>query len=387
VKPTKKRIAKALDAFEETIPSFCEAALPNGVLANNKWHIGDLSSGEAGTSCCVFLNGGGFCDQNPSADHVKGGKTELWAAIFGVTDLGEIIVGMEAWVKDGTLPDGSKGVMRAVKIETESGKVLTARDRDEVKLIELIDYHQQKIEYWKRDVTVKPEDEFLAEVCPESMCAGWPESRRTEFKEDALRLRADMIRDIPKFEERIEESKRFIGVFKSKLYRHRWRKAVNGTQANRDEIAQWLADLRGLGPDVFAWLIDLVLSKTWTYTPKRIPVQPQVIGDVATADRVIVAESTWDPIAYLDEHRLYKEDGWAVVITRGARTAKLFPAELVKPEAAIIALAQNDAANAQWLKELTQRVPGREVTIIQLPAECKDYNDYVTALYRERNKI
>jgi len=43
------------------------------------------------------------------------------------------------------------------------------------------------------------------------------------------------------------------------------------------------------------------------------------------------------------------------VSTRGARNAKLCPAELIKPEAVILALAQNDAANAQWLKELTER--------------------------------
>jgi hypothetical protein len=124
----------------------------------------------------------------------------------------------------------------------------------------------------------------------------------------------------------------------------------------------------------------------WRYEPKGIPSEPLIIGDLAAADIVLIGESTWDPIAYLDEYRLYKEDGWAIVITRGARNAKLFPAELVKPEAVILALAQNDAANAQWLKELTQRVPGREVTVIRPPDECKDYNDYVTALYRERNK-
>jgi hypothetical protein len=213
IRLTKKRIAKVLDAFEETILSFCEAALPNGVLANNKWHIGDLSSGEAGRSCCVFLDDGGFCDQNVSADYVTGDKVKLWSAIFGVTDFGEIIVGIEAWVKDGTLPDGSKAVTRAVKIETESGQVLTAQDRYEKKLISDIEFQQKRIEHCKLNLTVTPEDEFVARLCPESLCAGRPESWRTQCKEDALQLRARMLAEIPEFEERLKLAKKLFGLF------------------------------------------------------------------------------------------------------------------------------------------------------------------------------
>ncbi|HXM26116.1 MAG TPA: hypothetical protein VN957_08835 [Chthoniobacterales bacterium] len=354
---------------------------------------------------------------------------------------------MEAWLKDGTLPDGSKGVTRAVKIETESGEVLSARDRTEVHLIEDIAYHQKRIERWKPDLDVRTEEEFLAEHSPEQLAKRLGD---IDYKTHLLEVHARMIAWIPEVAGRIEVSQKTIRGFTSQLWTHRWKRAVEDTQAIHDESAAFLAELRGLSVDVFSWLIQggyvvLYLGEKatkdgsrkwndteiafpvvqsvnetvwpdtarywpgfrldieflgmhckwmknkveggWRYEPKGIPSAPLIIGDVATADRIIVAESTWDPIAYLDEYRLYKEDGWAVVSTRGARNAKLFPAELIKPEAVILALAQNDAANAQWLKELTERVPGREVTVIRPPDECKDYNDYVTALYRERNKI
>jgi excisionase family DNA binding protein len=172
----------------------------------------------------------------------------------------------------------------------------------------------------------------------------------------------------------------------------RYRNSVpGGTERECDRVARYARYWPGFRRDIEFLGMHCKWMKNkdeggWRYEPKGIPSEPLIIGDLAAADIVLIGESTWDPIAYLDEYRLYKEDGWAIVITRGARNAKLFPAELVKPEAVILALAQNDAANAQWLKELTQRVPGREVTVIRPPDECKDYNDYVTALYRERNK-
>jgi hypothetical protein len=206
----------------------------------------------------------------------------------------EILKGMRKWCKDGTLPDGSKGVMRAVKIETESGEVLTARDRDERRLISNIDYQQQQIEYCSRFVTVKPEDEFLALVCPESMCAGWPESRRTEFKEDSLRLRANMIRDIPKFEERIEVSQKFIRGFTSQLWAHRWRRAVKDTQTIHDESVPFLAELRVLSTDVFSWLIKggyvaLYLSEKTTRDGSRKWNDTEIAFPVARS----VSETVW----------------------------------------------------------------------------------------------
>src|SRR5580704_18489919 len=115
-KLSEKRIADALEAFRETLPAFCETMLPGGHRSGYKWICGDLHDGE-GTSCAVWLDSGGFYDSNPAADHVKGGPLDLWKAMFGVSSFTKVIEGMEAWVKDGTLPDGSRGVPTSGKIE------------------------------------------------------------------------------------------------------------------------------------------------------------------------------------------------------------------------------------------------------------------------------
>jgi hypothetical protein len=94
-----ERFDAAISAFQDTLDSFCETVLPGGYRLGNKWICGDLQDGK-GKSCAVFLDSGGFNDTNPSADHVKGSVLDLWTAIFGVTDIGEIIAGMEAWVED-----------------------------------------------------------------------------------------------------------------------------------------------------------------------------------------------------------------------------------------------------------------------------------------------
>src|SRR5258706_2235778 len=160
---------------------------------------------------------------------------------------------MEAWLKDGTLPDGSKGVTRAVKIETESGEVLSARDRTEVHLIEDIAYHQKRIERWKPDLDVRTEEELLAEHSPEQLAKRLGD---IDYKTHLLEVHARMIAWIPEVAGRIEVSQKTIRGFTSQLWTHRWKRAVEDTQAIHDESAAFLAELRGLSVDVFSWLIQ-----------------------------------------------------------------------------------------------------------------------------------
>src|SRR5260221_12664416 len=127
-KPSGKRIERALEAFSPTIESFVRAVLSNGSRAGNEWQIGDLEN-SSGKSCSINLESGCFYDFNPSAVPQKGGPLDLFGGIFGLTDRADIVAGIEAWVKDGTLPDGRKGSPRPGELKTETGEVIIARDK------------------------------------------------------------------------------------------------------------------------------------------------------------------------------------------------------------------------------------------------------------------
>lgn len=108
--------------------------LPGGYRSGNKWICGDLHDGK-GKSCAVFLESGGFNDTNPSADYVKGSVIDLWKAILGVETISEVVEGMEAWVKDGSLPDGAQGVVRKNEVIFDEETII-ARDQYEQKRID-----------------------------------------------------------------------------------------------------------------------------------------------------------------------------------------------------------------------------------------------------------
>ena len=291
------RMAIALEAFRETLLAFCETMLPNGHRSGNKWICGDLEDG-VGDSCAVFLDSGGFNDMNPSADHVKGGSMELWSAMFGVTDKTEIIVGMEAWVKDGTLPDGSRGVPIAGKIEVSDEQTVTAQDKYELERVKDIRTFQN----WIEDTETHPETYANTDV---PAC--------------------------------IKHCERLIERRLSAIYAHRWSVVVENTQQIRDKLADELAQLRGLSTEVFRWLIDNGYigatyseafdrfdiafpvfrdiiwppettpelqflgmhipwtsadgAKHWKYEPKGCSAEPLIIGDPATTDLVVIGGS------------------------------------------------------------------------------------------------
>jgi hypothetical protein len=109
---SETRVDEAISAFQETLPSFCETMLSSGSRNGDEWQVPDLENsprqnGRRG-SCCINLETGCFYDHNPEAEPQSGGPVGLWTALFGVTDFVEIIVGMETWVEDGSLPDGQK---------------------------------------------------------------------------------------------------------------------------------------------------------------------------------------------------------------------------------------------------------------------------------------
>src|SRR5260221_12793626 len=135
-KPSKRRIAKAIEAFIETLPSFCETALSNGKRSGSEWVVGDMQNSPGG-SCSVNLETGKFLDRANTA--VRGDSpVTLVGTVCGLTDYNEIIAGMEVWVKDNTLPNGTQGVFTGKLTLAATGELLEALDDAERRLINSI---------------------------------------------------------------------------------------------------------------------------------------------------------------------------------------------------------------------------------------------------------
>jgi len=61
----------------------------------------------------------------------------------------------------------------------------------------------------------------------------------------------------------------------------------------------------------------------WMYWPKGITSEPLVIGELASAEIVVLAESQWDLFAFADLYGMHKgATPWAGIATRGASNAR-----------------------------------------------------------------
>ena len=352
-KPSRTTIA-----FVRTLEDFCGVVLSAGSLQETRWgpewYVGNLQNAP-GKSCHVNLVTGLYHDFTTGE---KGGPRQLFASIFGIDpdDREAIDGGMAAWIEKGELPDGSDTGGAPAKI-----------------------------------ILRKP--------------ARRPTARPTNSAE--------------------EEAK--------------WAAVVADNAARLSDIAPILAKYRGLSVEVFEWLIregNIALSmgpwysrkrpeefydarivfpvvwrtaegvdfygiharwsgakgrSGWAYLPAHIPALPYVIGDLAGAELVVIGESTWDVIAYIDLYELHTwspEDGrWAVVATRGATNVRnLLPAfKSISPSAHITLLLQNDEANTLFLKAIPPEIRDRARPIAPPDAEnyAKDLNDWVARDGRE----
>jgi hypothetical protein len=118
----------------------------------------------------------------------------------------------------------------------------------------------------------------------------------------------------------------------------------------------------------------------WRYDPKGCTSEPYVIGDVAQAEAVIIGESTWDIIAYIDLLGMYRwKKPWATIATRGANNGGKIAAGKIKEGAVVMRLLQNDAANAVWVANLPP-MPQARHRQIKPPEEDKDLNDWMRRL-------
>jgi hypothetical protein len=337
-------------AFIRTLGDFCETALSEGFLktANRgpEWYVGDLQNAP-GESCHVNLVTGLFHDFTTGE---KGGPRKLFASIFGIDpdDRDAVLDGMVAWVEKGELPDGN--------------------DLGE------------------------PPERIIRRKPPRRIA-----SQPTNSAEEAAK----------------------------------WAAVVANNATHLAAFAALLAEYRGLSVGVFEWLIREayialsdgpwfsgkyrkefydprivfpVVRKTeegvdfygvharwsgaegrngWQYVPEHIPALPYVIGDLPTAELVVLGESTWDVIAFIDLYELHTwtaEDGrWAVVATRGAANVRNLPFESISPTAHITLLRQNDKADSQFLKAIPEEIRNRARYVAPPDGDdyCKDLNDWV----------
>jgi hypothetical protein len=443
---------RILDDFLDTLPDFCDSCIPNGSRRGDEWDCSDifnseLSEGDRG-SCSVNLRTGKFKDQNPGADVQSGGPYTLFSAITGLKGA-KAYRAMEAWNKDRTLPDGTKGVASGKRVELSEGSTIEAQDKFEVERLKDIGMWQN----WKKDAIKngppRGANFFINGICANEINAEeWIAEKTTQYENSIAWLVSD-------------------------IFTRRWLQAVECTQdsTTREKFSGELAEMRGLSKEVFCWLIDegylacvyerketpqpaiitdegvweepppivkeyfniafpvcrdvtpdmsvphwagrrynhpdttvayspypeeigLPLAtvqffgmhipytdrhgvKHWCYKPKGCPSYPYIIGDVATADLVVITESTWDAIAFIDLRKLYSwKRPWCTIVTRGASNATRFPADQIKTGAVVVRLLQNDAANAAWVRSLPA-IPQAEHREIKPPKGIKDLNDWI----------
>jgi hypothetical protein len=420
---SETRVEDAISDFCETLGDFCAAMLSNGSRNGNEWQVPDLDNsprhdGKPG-SCCVNLETGCFYDHNPAAEPQKGGPVQLWTALFGVTDFVEIILGMERWVKDGSLPDGCSGVRITSKIEVAKDEIITARDDYEKELVRKIRAFQN----WIEDREKNPDPTKSEHYRYRGFVGNVPYEEYDWVTHNKKMLAHDL---------------RLIRRAKSDIYSHRWLKAVEQTEALKEEFVMHLTGYRGLSPDVFRWMIDeglivLYVSERinattgdkwesmeiafpvvqdvqwsdfpdrwvpeflgmhikwradtgrsgWRYEPKGngCGSVPFIIGELSAADLIVIGESTWDVISFIDLYRLHErglDRPWAAIDTRGASNAAKIPTDRIKPDATILLLLQNDQneANDRWCAGLPFAIRERGRQIIPPPG-TKDLNDWM----------
>jgi hypothetical protein len=109
---------------------------------------------------------------------------------------------------------------------------------------------------------------------------------------------------------------------------------------------------------------------------------------LAESDLVVIAESQWDAIAFIDLYKLFERGAdrpWAAISTRGAANGHIVPADLIKADARVMLLRQNDPADANWFRDLPYAVQVRG-RLVRPPEGVKDLNDWMRVETNEEIK-
>lgn len=286
-----------VERFVTTLGDWCAAALDSGGESadGGEWVVGDLEN-SPGKSCWINLSSGKWQDW-ASGGRAKGGPWQLWAMRFGIDskDSETILSGMEAWIKDGVLPDGTE-------LGTEPERETRAARR-------------------------KPELPWYFKHSPE-MAERWRAS-----VEDSNRLRDGFAREMAKkrglspevFAWLIEEG--YLAWFECE------RRTRDGTRTWTSGDIAFPVTFR-LEEKFYFFGVHLKWfsqkgEEGWQYYPpkKECPGMPFVIGHpVFEAERIVIGESTWDVIAAIDLYRMWESPvKWAAIAARGAKNLTYLP--------------------------------------------------------------
>jgi hypothetical protein len=184
-----------------------------------------------------------------------------------------------------------------------------------------------------------------------------------------------------------------------------WRSCV---EAFTDKHVERLAEWRGYSREFCEWLKDNALvglhenciafpvhqnvrvvgthyrlknCDDWKHAPAGIKAAPMIFGELVPGERVMVFESTWDGLDYLDKSG--ERDG--VLITRGSSNAKLCT-ESVPKNCTLYLWTQNDDAGETWQRDIVARTKCA-VKRIKIPTQYKDFNDWTRAGATEKDLL
>jgi hypothetical protein len=160
------------------------------------------------------------------------------------------------------------------------------------------------------------------------------------------------------------------------------------------EFCDWLVDrkeiglfhnaiafpIRGQGGKVLSPHYLKSRPKDWKYF-KGTRVCPFIIGNLKDATEVHVHESTWDGLAFYDRIDAHRMSGICVIVTRGAKNAKLLKG-LIPTGKKVYVWPQNDkpdeqgtVASEEWFRGIKENLEG-SFWRVETPTEFSDLNDW-----------
>lgn len=119
----------------------------------------------------------------------------------------------------------------------------------------------------------------------------------------------------------------------------------------------------------------------WVYRPRLkdigVELNPLVIGNLASAEKVFSAESQWDLFSLLDKLGIQHGEPVAGIATRGAQNGALIGSIEIKAELYLV--PQNDDAGRAWL-EHAAGVARCSMRILAVPSVYQDVDDWLRAI-------
>lgn len=432
---TDKEQDRIVEEFKENILAFCEIVLSNGYRNGDIWHAANIdndpiSRDGKGSLQVVLAGAKAGCFYDWAEPDSKGGPVTLWKSVFGIADTGEAFAGMERWNRSGALPNGASADLGAYAGAAERERAWT-----EIEALAPSDAIEKEWCTWietYRACTAHAEK--LAETGWKEpwwggvSYIGDKRASEIDWKAEAKRERAvneEIIRTLKSLiiERRwtavVEgtqsiktEAARALADYRglsTEIFEYLIERGDIGLLPVRDEIQiafpvrregwecqhVWRGEEASPMPRGLSWLEkpirrteylgmhirwfkggDWGVKGGWRYDPKGLEISPYVVGDPSRAQVLLLAESSWDPVAFADIYELHKAAyPWAAVVTRSAANAARLPVKDFPPKSILLALLQNDAANAKWQRSLPFEITSR-LREVRPPPEFKDLNDW-----------